>query len=165
MTPSLIITHERLGIWSRQLKTRLATDGSIRWTETRSRNDLALALTRSIAPIVVIDLGDRHQTMLDDLAFAATEVPLGLFLVFDHKNLPGMSQLAHELGATHVFSGFTPPPRVADLLNRWLPLAQRRSSCDGWCPPNAPEPEPWERDDLFESMTEAIKASQTTSDV
>jgi hypothetical protein len=55
--------------------------------------------------------------------------------------------LARELGATYVASGFVPPPLVADLLARWIGLAQRRIERDGWSqisfPPTQTNPWTW----------------------
>ena len=56
-----------------------------------------------------------------------------------------MSALAFEVGATLVIAGVVPPPRVAAMVLRWLPLARRRAELDGWALANGPEPEPWER--------------------
>jgi hypothetical protein len=44
-----------------------------------------------------------------------------------------------------VIAGVVTPPTVADLLTRWLALAQRQTESDGWSrslKPD-PEPEPW----------------------
>ena len=56
-----------------------------------------------------------------------------------------MAGLARELGATHVASGFVPPPFVARLLARWIELAQRHIERDGWSRTSFPktETEPW----------------------
>ena len=54
-----------------------------------------------------------------------------------------MATLARELGATLVLSGHVPPPVVAELLDRWLSLARRRTDADGWSARMAPEPESW----------------------
>jgi hypothetical protein len=149
MPSPLVVTHERLGNWARQLRPRLAVAGPIRWIETRSAADLSRALFGTVAPIGVIDLADRPRAMLLDLDLAARAAPEGLFLVLDPLASPGMAALARELGATLVLSGFNPPNRVADLLLRWLPLARRRSENDGWAPTLEPDPEPWDRDDLL----------------
>jgi len=149
MPSSLVVTHERLGTWARQLRPRLASAGPQRWTETRSGADLARVVEGTVAPLVVIDLADRPRAMLEDLDDAVQAAPEGLFLVLDPKHHPGVAGLARELGATLVFSGWTAPPQVAELLMRWLPLARIRSERDGWAAPVDPEPEFWERPDLF----------------
>ena len=50
-----------------------------------------------------------------------------------------VTSLARELGATHVLSGFVPPPQVAGLLTRWILLARRRIERDGWSRTSTPE--------------------------
>jgi hypothetical protein len=70
--------------------------------------------------------------------------------VLDSKGHPDVAGLARELGATLVLSGYVPPPRVADLLARWVPIARRRAEVDGWAVPHEPEPEPWESRDLLD---------------
>jgi hypothetical protein len=149
MSSTLVVIHERLGVWARQLRPRLAPHVDVRWVETRSTADLEQAVAGSAAPIVVIDLADRTAAMLADLDAAAQLSPGGLFLVLDRQANVEAAALARELGATLVFSGFTPPPRVAALLERWIPLARRRSEADGWARPPEPTPELWDRDDLL----------------
>jgi hypothetical protein len=153
MPSSLVVTHERLGTWSRHLRPRLAAPGmgvgTIRWVESRSGTDLERAVATSATPIVLIDLADRPRAMLEDLDQAAQAAPGGLFLVLDPASHPGVPELALELGATLVLNGFVPPPRVAELLLRWLPIAARRAEADGWVATAETEPELWERDDLL----------------
>jgi hypothetical protein len=38
-----------------------------------------------------------------------------------------------------------PPPAVADLIARWIPIAQRRTEGEGWSSPSEPEsgPDAW----------------------
>ena len=131
MSTSLVVTHERLGTWARQLRPRLASS-STRLIETRSGTELVAAARNALAPLVVIDLADRPRAMLEDLAVAALAVPSGLFLVLDPGELPGLSTLARELGATLTLAGVVPPPQVAAIVARWLPIARRRAEADGW---------------------------------
>jgi DNA-binding NarL/FixJ family response regulator len=105
--------------------------------------DLEAALDRSSCPIVVLDLGNRPRTGLEDLDRAVRAAPDALVLVLDPAEHAGIPTLARELGATLVLSGVVPPPAVATRLDRWLRLARRRAEADGW----AGEPEP-ERDPL-----------------
>jgi hypothetical protein len=140
----MVVLHERLGFWARHLRPRLLA-WPIRWVETRSTADLEAALAGVACPIVLIDLGQRVRAGLEDLDRAAQAAPNGLFLVLDPGAHEGVATLARELGATQIVSGPVPPPEVAGLLTRWLPLAQRQSESDGWskaCEPVA-EPEPW----------------------
>jgi CheY-like chemotaxis protein len=128
---TLLIIHERLGNWGRQIRPR-----AVRWparvVETRSAADLEAALARAACPILLIDLGDRVRAGLEDLHRAVQAAPNALSLVLDAKARPAVALLARELGATHVLSGVVTPPSVVALLTRWLPLARRRAELDGW---------------------------------
>jgi hypothetical protein len=135
MPPSTVVTHERRGTWARHLRPRLAGAGPIQWVESRSGDDLERAARGSSAPVVVVDVADRPRAMLEDLDRAVRAAPAGLFLVLDPRGHPGVTPLAFELGATLVLAGVAPPPRVAELLLRWLPLARRRGEAEGWAPP------------------------------
>ena len=53
-------------------------------------------------------------------------------LVLDPEGHPGAGPLARELGATHVVSGFVPPPEVARLIDRWITLASSPAASEGW---------------------------------
>ncbi len=130
-----VVTHERRGTWARHIRTRLASAGAVRWVESRSGDDLERAARQSAAPVVLLDVADRPRASLEDLDRAARAAPAGLFLVLDPADHPGVSALAFELGATLVLAGVVPPPRVASLLLRWLPLARRRAEHDGWARP------------------------------
>jgi hypothetical protein len=132
MPPATVVTHERRGTWARQLRPRLAGAGPVVWVESRSGDDLEQAIRGVASPIVVIDVADRPRAMLEDLDRAAAAAPAGLFLVLDPRRHPGVTDLAFELGATLALAGAVPPPRVAGLLLRWLPLARRRAEADGW---------------------------------
>ncbi len=168
MGSPLVVTHERQGTWARHLRPRLAAagpgPGPIRWAETRSAADLARAVRGVPVPLVVIDVADRPRAMLEDLDLAAQAAPAGLFLVLDPRAHPGVEPLARELGATLVLSGVVPPPRVAEVLLRWLPLARLRAEADGWAVPADPEPEPWERRDLFGPAPPAFAAGPDRRD-
>lgn len=126
-----VVIHERLGTWARQLRPRLA-GWPIHWVETRAAADLEAALRLGPCPILVLDLADRPRDSLADLGRAILATPNVLALVLDPGARPGIPLLARELGATHVLSGSAPPPAVAALLARWLPLARRRGEVDGW---------------------------------
>jgi hypothetical protein len=140
----MVVIHERRGLWARQLRPRLAA-WPVRWVETRSAADLDAALVGAVGPIVVIDLARRVRAGLEDLDRAVERAPNALVLVLDPEAREGVAVLARELGATHVVSGVATPPALADLLARWLPLAQRQAEGEGWsdAPPPVPEPEPW----------------------
>lgn len=139
-----VVLHERLGYWSRHLRPRLH-GWPVRWVESRSSSDLRAALAGTSCPIVLIDIGSRPRVGLEDVDQAHRAAPNALVLVLDPHALPGVAPLARELGATHVISGVAPPPVVAELLTRWLPLARRRRDGQGWSRevPPEPEPEPW----------------------
>ncbi len=139
-----LVIHERRGIWARHLRPRLST-WPVRWVETRSSADLDAALAGAVCPIVVLDLARRVRAGLEDLDRAMQRAPGAMVLVLDPEAHEGVAVLVRELGATHVISGVATPPAVADLLARWLPLAQRQAEGEGWssAPPPVPEPEPW----------------------
>src|SRR3954451_12450285 len=143
--PSLaVLIHERLGSWARQLRPRLLA-WPIRWIETRSTTDLEAALAGMACPIVLIDLARRPRAGLEDLDRAAQTASNALILVLDPQAHEGVATLARELGATQVLSGPVPPPEVAQVIARWLPLAHRLTDADGWSITREPEPqpEPW----------------------
>ena len=141
----LVVIHERLAYWARQLRPRLAA-WPVRWVESRSTADLDAALTGAACPIVVLDLALRPRAGLEDLDRAVQVAPDALVLVLDPESHEGVPRLARELGATHVVAGVATPPAVADLLARWLPRAQRQAEGDGWSHAWKPEaaPEPWQ---------------------
>ncbi|HEX8200145.1 MAG TPA: hypothetical protein VF590_06630 [Isosphaeraceae bacterium] len=145
MPRQALVIHERLGVWARQLRPRLAS-WPIRWTETRSAADLEAALARLCCPIVVLDLADRPRSRLEDLDRVARAAPDALVLVLDPAEHAGVTTLARALGATLVLSGVVAPPVVATRLDRWLRLARRRSEADGWSADPTPERPPF---DLF----------------
>jgi hypothetical protein len=129
--PIAVVLHERLGNWARQLRPRLH-DLPIRWFETRSANDLSGAIDGLAAPVVLIDLGKDPAGPLEDLAGIAARNASARVLVLDSENREGIKELARELGATHVLSGFAAPPAVADLVARWVTLAAVETERTGW---------------------------------
>jgi DNA-binding NtrC family response regulator len=141
-----VVIHERLGTWARHLRPRFL-GWPIRWVETRSTADLEAVLGGMACPVVLIDLGRRAGAGLQDLDRAAQAAPNALVLVLDPEAQQGVATLARELGATYVFSGPVTPPEVAQLIARWLPLAQRQAESDGWSSAREhkprEEPEPW----------------------
>ena len=138
----VVVSHERIGTWVRHRRPRLL-GWPVRWVETRSTADLETALAGMVCPIVLIDLGRRPpRAGLEDLDRAAQAAPNALILVLDPEAYEGVATLARELGATHVLSGPVTPPEVAQLIARWLPLAQRQTESDGWSIAREPEPEP-----------------------
>jgi hypothetical protein len=140
---SSLITHERRGHWARHLRPRVA-DWPVHLIETRSGDELAAACERTACPIVVLDPGGRLQAALLDLDRAIMSAPNSLILVFEPAKSPGLAAFAREVGATLVLPAITPPPRVVDLLARWLPLARSRSEADGWAEDRRPEPAVWD---------------------
>jgi hypothetical protein len=139
-----VILHERLGNWARQLRPRLF-GLPIRWFETRSLADLESVIAGMACPLVLVDLGSRPVPGL--LAVRATfrRATDARVLVLDPKVHSEATSLARELGATHVISGFVPPPVVESLIRRWVELAKTATEHAGWSkalPPEA-ESEPW----------------------
>lgn len=137
--PVVVVLHERLGTWARQLRPRLH-DLPIRWFETRSAFDLAEALDGPASPVVLIDLGADPAAPLEDLVQVASGSSSTRILVLDSEGREGVKELARELGATHVVSGFAPPPEVAELVARWVALAAAETGRDGWSRPLPVDP-------------------------
>ena len=144
MASQILIVHERIGVWARQLRPRV-NDWPLRLVETRSIADLDAALDGAKGPLVLIDLSRRPIPALHDLRHVLDIAPEALTLVLDPEAQPGVSAVAKEIGATLVLSGPLAPPDVARILARWLPLAARRAEGSGWFA-SAPRPqqvEPW----------------------
>ena len=149
-SPPLVVIHERIGYWHRRLRPKcLAVEPSLRWVESRSGADLGRALAGSVAPIVLIDVGQRLLESLNHLDQAISTAPNALALVLDPLNHEGLAILARELGASQVVSGPAPPVEVFALIRRWLPISRRRGETSGWAEPVEPEPEPWENPEAF----------------
>jgi len=142
----LLLIHERVGNWSRQLRPRLAHRPA-RFVETRTGPDIGAALAGASAPcpVVLIDVGRRPRGAIEDLDRARSLAPGALILLLDHEDHAGLATLAREVGATHVWAGPVAPPSVAAFLDRWLTLAHRRAEGLGWHPtaPTPTLPEPW----------------------
>ena len=143
MPPVPLVIHERIGNWARQLRPRTA-GWPVQVIETRSGPELAAALAARPWPLAVVDLADRPEAALRELAEGLDDLPDALLLVLDPTNAPGAAALARELGATQVTSGFAPPPAVVDLLARWLPIARARAGAAGWVAEPPRVAEPWE---------------------
>jgi hypothetical protein len=144
LTRVAVILHERLGNWARELRPRLQGE-TIRWYETRSQADLDQVLTGLSFPVVLIDLGKHPAAGLKDLNRIVERAPDARILVLDPESQAEAAGLARELGATHVASGVVPPPVVADLLARWITLAELHKDRDGWSETPFPQSEssPW----------------------
>jgi hypothetical protein len=144
LTRVAVILYERLGNWVRQLRPRLR-DQPIRWFETRSVPDLEGVLRGLACPVVLIDLGGHPASGLIVLEQVLLRTPDAWVLVLDPESHPEVAGLARELGATHVASGFVPPPRVAELMARWIALSLKRIDKSGWSRTAVPESDtkPW----------------------
>jgi hypothetical protein len=141
MQRQLVVIHERRGYWASQLRGRLR-DLPVRWRETRGTSDLLDALGESPFPILVLDLGPRPIEGLERLVRASCHAPSALILALDPEGRPEARDLARGCGATALRSGFEPPPRVAELIGRWIGLAQVRSSRAGRGAFSDDEPDP-----------------------
>ena len=148
MTRMAVILHERLGTWSAQLRPRLQ-GRPVHWIETRSATDLDKALLGLACPVVLIDLKRNVVKGLSDLDRLMRLFPGTRVLVLDPEAHDGVAELARELGATHVISGFVPPPEVACLIDRWIILADLQTDRAGWSRPMTTDtpldPEEWLR--------------------
>ena len=138
VTRVAVVLCERLGTWAAQLRPRLQ-DRPVRWFETRSAADLDAALAGVACPVVVMDLGSDPVDGLSQLDRVVQQSPAARVLVLDPGSVEGVGELARELGATHVISGFVPPPEVASLIDRWITLAAAQSEREGWARPVSTE--------------------------
>lgn len=139
-----VVLHERLGGWNRQLRPRLS-EMHVRWFESRSTADLEGILDGVAFPVVLIDLAGQPLDGLAALELVRMRTPGAWILVLDSGAGAEVTGLARELGATHVHSGFAPPPFVAALVARWVALARSRTEAAGWSRTTFPESaaEPW----------------------
>jgi hypothetical protein len=129
-----VIVHERLGSWVGQLRPRLQ-DRPVRFFETRSDDDVETAVSGLASPVVVMDLGKDPVEGLELLDRIIRLSPTARVLILDPAPSEGVAELARELGATHVISGFVPPPEVAALIDRWIGLAAAQAQREGWSRP------------------------------
>ncbi len=161
-----VILHERLGNWSGQLRRRLA-DRPIRWFETRSAADLAGVLDGLAAPVVLIDLGRQLVQGLSDLTMVRDRCSDAFVLVLDPDANEDVPDLARELGATRVISGFVPPPDVANLIDRWIGLSSRAIDRGEWTRPLTANlslgPEEWLESILAEGQRAGPRAGGAIS--
>lgn len=134
-----LILHERRGNWARNLRTRLV-DAPIRWFESRSTTQLLDAARGLTAPVALIDLGDEPYGPLEDLTRLVEIAPSARVLVLDPQQRPEVAESARALGATHLISGFVPPPEVAALLARWIRIAAEETARQGWSRPLPADP-------------------------
>jgi hypothetical protein len=144
MSRATVIVHERLGNWNRQLRPRLQRYHA-RWFESRSAADRDGLLGGLAFPVILIDLGRHPADGLTALSIAASRSPEARSLVLDPEATADVPALARELGATHVYSGYVPPPLVAGLLARWITIARDRIALAGWSRTTFPETatDPW----------------------
>jgi hypothetical protein len=144
----ILVIHEWLGFWGRQLRPRfLEASVAVRIIETRSSEDLSIALDRAERSLLVVLIDSTGRTLagLEDLGRVMLRGWEPLVLFIDSSKDEKVESLARELGATHVISGSVTPPAVATLLVRWLRLTSSRAEAEGWIPtpPRTLEPEPW----------------------
>jgi hypothetical protein len=139
LTRAAVILHERLGTWSAQLRPRVQ-GRPVHWIETRSGSDLDKALLGLASPVVLIDLKRNVVEGLSDLDRLMRLFPGARVLVLDPEAHDGVAELAHELGATRVISGFVAPPEVACLIDRWITLAGLQTDRAGWSRPLTTDP-------------------------
>ena len=139
----ILITHERLGFWARQLRPRISEWG-FGLVESRSVEDLQSAAEKSACPIILVDFRDADRIRFEDLLITRITAPASLILVLIPITLPSLSRIMIEAGATAVLPGSAPPPEVLGQLQRWIELARTRTLADGWAMNRRAEPEPWE---------------------
>jgi hypothetical protein len=95
----------------------------------------------------LIDLKRDVVEGLSNLDRLTRLFPGARVLVLNPEAHDGVAELARELGATHVLSGFVPPPEVACLIDRWISLAEIQTDRAGWSRPMVADtpmaPEEW----------------------
>jgi hypothetical protein len=141
----VVVLHERLGEWSRQLRPRLGNP-VIRWFETRTGTDLERVLAGGVgSPVVLVDLDRQRESGWDDLIMVTRRASDARVLVIDRNGDDAAKMAARELGATCVLTGFVPPPVVASLLKDWVDLAAAEIDRSGWNRSEFPETvtDPW----------------------
>ncbi len=158
----IVALHERSGTWGRQLRPRLSKVRA-RWFETRTTAELLAAVAARASPVVLVEAGADPERALRDLAALSEtgSAPLVLFLdPWDDR--PETLRLAGELGATlATTSKAMTPPEVADLIGRWIALAARAQTREGWSRPipadPAREPDEW----IDAVVAEAVAAMES----
>jgi hypothetical protein len=127
----LLVIHERIGEWGRQLRPRLA-HREARLRETRFSGELTAALRGRATALLLLDARRHLRDGLDDLFAAREECPGLLSLVIVDRSCIELAHVVREWGATHVASAATlRPPAVSALFDRWLDIAARRRRCSG----------------------------------
>ena len=104
--------------------------------------ELEVLLTGLAFPVVLIDLGRQSAVGLKDLGLVSLHAPDARILVLDPEAGRSWPALARELGATHVFSGFVPPPVVAELTR---PMGHGRAERASNSPAGPGQPSPTRR--------------------
>ena len=120
------------------MRSRLS-ERPVRWFESRSPADLEGFLRGVAFPVVLIDLARQPIDGLIALETVRTFAPGAQTLVLDPEVRADLRSLACELGATHVRSGFAPPPFVAGLLAHWIAMSRDRVESAGWSRTTFPE--------------------------
>jgi hypothetical protein len=156
-----VVLHERLGTWAGQLRARLQ-DLPVRWYETRSAADVEEAIRGMACPVVLIDLSRNVVEGLRQLDQITARSPGARVLVLDPDSIKDVPMLARELGATHVISGFVPPPRVAALIARWVDLAAREMTRGEWSRQPVADP-PADLDGWLELASLALDSDVSSS--
>jgi hypothetical protein len=110
-------------------------DRPVHWLETRSTADLDATLLGLASPVVLIDLRRNVEEGLLGLDRVMMLAPGARVLVLDPGHHDGLADLAREMGAACVISGFVPPPEIARLIDRWIDLAVVHMDRGGWSRP------------------------------
>lgn len=153
MTRVALVLSEPLGTWAAQLRPRLDSR-PVRFFEARSAAEFDAAIAGVACPVVVIDLGGDPIDGLGRLDRVVRQSPAARVLVLDPLSVDGVGDLARELGATHVISGFVPPPDVAALIDRWIALAVAQTEREGWTRP-IPAETPLDAESWLEAVLRA----------
>ena len=81
--------------------------------------------------------------------------PTALSLVLDPRSAGGRRRWPASWARRLSCAGVVVPPQVERVLHRWLPIAGQRAEAEGWSAAVEPEPDPWERPELFAQPSRA----------
>lgn len=138
-SPPVVVLHERLGGWARQLRPRLAGSPA-RWIETRSTAELLVAITGGASPVILIEASQDPEGNLREVALVVERGGSPLVLFIDPLDRSDVMDLGRELGATLTVGGRCTPPEVAELIGRWIGLSARANAREGWSRPRPADP-------------------------
>jgi hypothetical protein len=129
--PVLAVVYERKNFWFRHLKARLKSRDVV-WRESRMIDDVLKSIFGVSVPLILFARERTPVDFAEELArirLAASDA----IVVAIRKVEPDESTLwPLEFGATEIVRSETPPPFVAELLERRVELARSRIERSGF---------------------------------